>query len=151
MWNWTTNKNERLSRRFDFRTRNPRINSDSSRALQEVDVLAVLDLWSPRSRPQSRGRRPNFCPWHNVTNIVICEQTSGIQSSCLMTETRNFKIEDGENVDVLRRPAKGLIRMGNFQKSLTMVNSKSAHHWFSQPFSLSFNVSHLIEHILNLR
>ena len=34
------------------------------RALQDVDVLAVPDLSSPRSCPQSRRERPSFCQWH---------------------------------------------------------------------------------------
>ena len=35
--------------------------------------------------------------------FVIGEQISGIQSRSLWTETRNLKIQDGEDVDVLRR------------------------------------------------
>ena len=36
--------------------------------------------------------------------FVICEQPSGIQNRSLRTETRNLKIQDGEDIDVLRRP-----------------------------------------------
>ena len=36
---------------------------------------------------------------------MIGDQTSGIQSRCLRAETRNLKIQNGEDVDVLRRPA----------------------------------------------
>ena len=36
---------------------------------------------------------------------MIGDQTSGIQSRYLRTETRNLKIQDGEDVDVQRRPA----------------------------------------------
>ena len=35
---------------------------------------------------------------------MISDQTSGIQSKSLRMETRNLKIQDGEDVDVLRRP-----------------------------------------------
>ena len=36
------------------------INQVWNRSPQDVDVLAVLDLWSPRSRPKSRRGRPSF-------------------------------------------------------------------------------------------
>ena len=39
------------------------------RAPQDVDVLAVLDLWVPRSRPWSHCGRPSFLPcawWENI-------------------------------------------------------------------------------------
>ena len=36
---------------------------------------------------------------------MIGDQTSGIQSRYLRTETRNLKIQGGEDVDVQRRPA----------------------------------------------
>ena len=36
------------------------INKVWNRSPQDVDVLAVLDLWSPRSRPKSRRGRPSF-------------------------------------------------------------------------------------------
>ena len=39
-----------------------------------------------------------------VPAFVVGEKTIGIQSSCLRTETKHLKIQDGEDVDVLRRP-----------------------------------------------
>ena len=36
--------------------------------------------------------------------FVLGEQTSGIETRSLRTGTRNLKIQDGEDVDVLRRP-----------------------------------------------
>ena len=36
--------------------------------------------------------------------FVLGEQTSGIETRSLRTGTRKFKIQDGTNVDVLRRP-----------------------------------------------
>ena len=39
---------------------------------------------------------------------MVGGQTSGIQNSSLRAETRNLEIQDGEDVDVLRRPGHNL-------------------------------------------
>ena len=54
------------------------------RAPQDVDVLAVLDLWSPRSRPK-------------VTNFWDTKQGS-------QDGNMESKIQNGKDFDVLRRP-----------------------------------------------
>ena len=66
-----------------------------NKASQGFSVLAVLDHLSPLPRPFSRHRRP-----FSSTAFVIAEQTSGIKSRSLTTETRNLGIMDGEDADV---------------------------------------------------
>ena len=41
--------------------------------------------------------------------IVVGGQTFGIETRSLGTETRNLEIQDGEDVDVLRRPDRNQI------------------------------------------
>ena len=48
-----------------------------------------------------------------VADVLVGEQTAWIQSRTLRTETRNLKIQDGKDVDVLRRPDPRFERMSH--------------------------------------
>ena len=65
------------------------------RAPQDIDVLAVLDLWHPRSHLFRYCGRPSFHPWTMV--FVLGEPTSEIEIRSLSTGTSNLKIQDGED------------------------------------------------------
>ena len=62
-------------------------------APQDVNVLAVVEVRGPRSRPSGR---PSFR--HDLRG----KQKSGMKTRSLRTGTRNF--QDGRDVNVLRRP-----------------------------------------------
>ena len=83
---------------------------------------------------------------------MVGGQASGIQSRCLRTETRNLEIQDGEDVDVLRRPGrvnilfhseKGvrLLKGKNktpllcFKKDATVKMTTKNRKWFKFPIS----------------
>ena len=70
-----------------------------SKAPQDVDVLTALNRWVPRSRPNSRRGLPKFHPWSSW----LVSKHQG-KSRSLRTKTRNSEIQDGEDVDILRRP-----------------------------------------------
>ena len=59
---------------------------------------------SGRRRPRRPGSLSPSFPFSSIA-FVLGEQTSGIETRSLRTGTRNLEIQDGEDVDVLRRPA----------------------------------------------
>ena len=79
-----------------------------SRASPDVDVLAVLDLYSLRSRPRSCPGHPGWRSW-----------PSSVVGRTLRTVTRNSEIQDSMDIDVLNWPG---------PKSVKAFPSQSAIH-----------------------
>ena len=65
-----------------------------SRGPQDVDVLAVLDLWSLRSHPRSCPGHPGFRLWPSLV----------VSKTLNRAVTRNSEIQDSMDIDVLNWP-----------------------------------------------
>ena len=76
------------------------------RAPEDVAVLVVLDLWNARSPPWNRHGRLFSS---KTTCFSVVGDNVGVPDSYTQSrspdEARNFEIQDGQDFDVLRRPA----------------------------------------------
>jgi len=88
------------------------ITNVQGKAPQDVDVLPVLDLGSPCSRPLSR-HIISFVHGLRGWWASFWVPESEMQSRSLRTEAKNLEIQDLEDVDFLRRPGSGF-KLRNF-------------------------------------